>query len=166
VTDSKPDHLPTFNGDGNLPPGDYWPSATDFEKRFVNVVGSSTRARIYIGFNRHRGKLLNEGVALAAPCLLDGSFTTSKSHPGDIDLVVEVEEAALSKSTRLQQLLSGPGAKADFSCDAYPLIVYDASHPNFKSVTEAGRAYWNKWFGTDRRGNSKGRLWSTAGGFR
>ncbi|MEO7591017.1 MAG: hypothetical protein ABI134_07375, partial [Byssovorax sp.] len=83
-----------------------------------------------------------------------------------IDLVVEVEEAALSKSTRLQQLLSGPGAKADFSCDAYPLIVYDASHPNYKSVTEAGRAYWNKWFGTDRRGNSKGRLWSTAGGFR
>ena len=88
------------------------------------------------------------------------------SDPGDIDLVVEVEEAKWSASVRLHQLLSGPDAKADFSCDAYPLVVYEVTHPNFKKVTEAGRAYWKKWFGMDRSGNSKGRVWSATRGFR
>ena len=161
-----PTPLPAFNGDGNLPPGDYWPSKAKFEAQFVSVASSSSRPLIYDGFNRHRAELLDEGVTTLAKCLLDGSFTTSKRDPEDIDLVVEIDEATLTRSQRVQQLLSGPNAKADFFCDAYPLVVYDVSHPHYKSVTEAGRAYWTKWFGTDRLGNCKGRIWTNAGGFR
>lgn len=161
-----PDPLPAFNSDDNLPAGDYWPSRSDFETRFVTVSESSARPRIYDGFKRHRAELLAEGALRGSPCLLDGSFTTSKVEPGDIDLVVEVGEATFSASLRLRQILSGPNAKPEFSCDAYPVIVYDASHPHFKAVTEDGRAYWRKWFGRDRRGNPKGRVWSAVGGFR
>lgn len=161
-----PTPLPPFNSDGNLPPGDYWPSTAEFEARFVSVPGSASRSPIYQGFNRHRIELIAHGVADAAPCLLDGSFTTNKCDPEDIDLVVEVDESTLFRSRGLQQLLSGPNTKADFLCDAYPLIVYDDTHPNYKAVTESGRAYWEKWFGTDRTGNSKGRVWSNVGGFR
>jgi hypothetical protein len=158
--------LPPFNADGNLPSGDYWPSTAEFEERFVAVPGSSTRLRIYDGFKRHQTELLAQGVAHGAPCLLDGSFTTNKCDPGDIDLVVEVDEVTLSGSVRLQQLLSGSKVKPDFSCDAYPLVVYEESHPDYNAVTEAGRAYWIKWFGTDRSGNPKGRVWTNTGGFR
>lgn len=161
-----PTLLPSFNGNGNLPPGDYWPSTAEFEARFVSVPCSVSRLPIYHGFNRHRAELLAHGVANEAPCLLDGSFTTTKCDPEDIDLVVEVDQSTLLGSQRLQQLLSGPNAKPEFSCDAYPLIVYEDSHPDYKSVTEDGRAYWTKWFGTDRLGNAKGRVWSNVGGFR
>jgi hypothetical protein len=161
-----PTPFPAFNGDGNLPPGDYWPSTAEFEERFVSVTSSESRPLIYQGFNRHRTELLAQGVADVAPCLLDGSFTTNKCDPEDIDLVVEVDQSTLLGSERLQQLLSGPNAKSDFLCDAYPLIVFDDNHPDYKAVTEAGRAYWTKWFGTDRLGNSKGRVWTNTGGFR
>jgi hypothetical protein len=158
--------LPAFNGDGNLPSGDYWPSTAEFEAGFVSVPGSSSRPQIYDGFKRHRNELLAEGVSTCAQCLLNGSFTTNKCNPEDIDLVVEIDEAAWLHSQRLQQLLSGPNSKADFFCDAYPLLVYDVNHPHYNSVTEAGRAYWSKWFGTDRLGNHKGRIWANAKGFR
>lgn len=162
----SPTPLPAFNGDGNLPSGDYWPSKAEFEARFISVADSSSRPLIYEGFNRHRIELLAHGVADEAPCLLDGSFTTNRLDPQDLDLVVEVDEVAFLGSQRLQYLLGGPSAKAEFCCDAYPLVVYDATHPSFASVTEAGREYWTKWFGTDRLGNPKGRVWTNTGRFR
>ena len=161
----RPAPLPAFNGDGNLPPGDYWPSAADFEARFVTVAGSSTRRAIYDGFTRHRGEIRRDGVADTAPCLLNGSFTTSKTDPNDIDLVVEVDANTFLASARLHRLLGGPVATPDYLCDAYPLLVFAPTHPSYQTVTDAGRDYWRKWFGTDRGGNRKGLVWSKVQGF-
>jgi hypothetical protein len=158
--------LPAFDAHGNLPPGDHWPAEADFEARFVHVPGSNSRAEIYDGFKRHRAELLDAGVDQDADCLLDGSFTTSKLDPGDIDLVVEVDALLFLESDRLQKLLSGPGAKDEFSCDAYPLIVYPENDPRHAAVTAQGRAYWRKWFGRDRQNHDKGRVWAKARGFR
>ena len=158
--------LPPFDDHGNLPSGDYWPTEADFEGRFVNVAGSSSRENIYAGFKNHRAELLAAGVDDAASCMLDGSYTTSKLDPGDIDLVVEVDAFLFQDSERLQELLSGPDAKPDFSCDAYPLLVLPEDHPQFEQITQKGRTYWHKWFGRDRANNPKGRVWATARGFR
>jgi len=93
--------LPPFDDHGNLPSGDYWPTEADFEGRFVNVAGSSSRENIYAGFKNHRAELLAAGVDDAASCMLDGSYTTSKLDPGDIDLVVEVDAFLFQDSERL-----------------------------------------------------------------
>jgi hypothetical protein len=158
--------LPAFDAHGNLPPGDYWPAQTDFEERFVHLRSTSSRADIYDGFKRHRSALLAAGIDQTADCLLDGSYTTSKLDPGDIDLVVEVEATVFDSSARVQELLSGPDAKQDFHCDAYPLLVYPQSDPHFQAVTVQGRAYWRKWFGRDRQNQEKGHVWAKAQGFR
>lgn len=158
--------LPPFNAQGNLPSGDYWPTEANFEERFVNVHGSSSREKIYVGFKSHRAALLAAGVADDSKCMLDGSYTTSKLDPGDIDLVVEVVSTLFDSSERVQELLSGPDAKPDFSCDAYPLLVLSEDDPDYESITAQGRSYWRKWFGRDRANNPKGRVWTTARGFR
>lgn len=162
------DSLPEFNDYGALPVGDYAPTRADFELRFVDVP-SSTRKAIYDGWGRHRTALEAAGLASSERQLLNGSFLTAKPDPGDLDLVVEVTTPDLSPSTQaglapVLQLLSGPGAKPKYSCDAYPLLVLPAVSPDFHAVTEVGRAYWMKWFGQDRLGRPKGRVWATVGG--
>lgn len=157
--------LPAFDIHGNLPEGDYWPTEADFETRFVHVHGSASRSGIYDGFKRHRAALLAAGVDPDADCLLDGSYTTEKLDPGDVDLAVEVDHETFLHSTQVQALLPGPDTKAEFHCDAYPVLVLPDDHPHFERVTVAARAYWGKWFGRDRSANAKGCVWAKAQGF-
>src|SRR4051812_37261343 len=95
--------LPAFDSNGNLPQGDYSPSELEFESRFVNVPLSTTRSSVYSAFQRHRADLLANNVSPFAPCLLDGSFTTSKQDPEDIDLVVEVDADLVLRSARVRE---------------------------------------------------------------
>ena len=162
--------LPAFDGHGNLPAGDYWPTSQDFEERFVRLQASATRLAIYLGWGRHRKDLAACGLVQTAAILLNGSYTTSKVDPGDLDLAVEVPISDSSDMcgpmAPVFNLLQGPAMKPPYQCDAYPIPVLPASHPAHVAVTQAARAYWNKWFGTDRSGNAKGRVWATLGGLR
>jgi len=159
------DNLPGFSSSGHLPPGDYWPSRTDFHQRFVDVGASKTRRPIANGWASHRSDLVACGCAPDSACLLDGSYTSSKADPGDIDLVVIFAPPRDSKSfTATLALLRGPNMKAKYCCDAYPLIALPVTHPKYATVTEKGLAYWRKWFGHDRSGAPKGRVWSRLDG--
>lgn len=161
--------LPGFGPNDALPPGDYAPARADFEIRFVSVPSSSTRIDIYDGWNRHRAALLQAGLPTDSRQILNGSFTTAKPSPGDLDLAVEVpitsaEYDSLSKPSPVMELLTGPGMKSDFGCDAYPILMLPASHSDYDTVTLKAISYWLKWFGTARDGSAKGRVWATAGG--
>jgi len=161
--------LPGFGPNSALPPGDYAPDRSDFESRFVRVPSSSTRVDIYGGWNRHRAALLQAGLPANSRQLLDGSFTTAKLSPGDLDLAVEVSVTSadydsLSSATPVMNLLTGSGMKSDFRCDAYPILVLPASHSDYDTVTLQAISYWLKWFGKARDGSAKGRVWATVGG--
>src|SRR2546423_280372 len=82
--------LPGFDATGTLPPGDYSPTQSDFEDRFVNTGDARRRRAIYEGWIRHRQALIRDGLAESARQLLNGSYMTSKEVPGDIDIAVEV----------------------------------------------------------------------------
>jgi uncharacterized protein DUF6932 len=164
-----PGLLPAFASNGALPPGDYAPTKSDFETRFVNTSISGPRSRIYEGWNLHRTALIEAGLSPASRQLLDGSFTTNKPSPGDLDLAVEVlisssQFTSLSDSDPVMRLLQGPQMKSRFHCDAYPILVLPATHPDYDTVTLQIIAYWMKWFGTSRDGSPKGRVWATVGG--
>lgn len=154
--------LPEFV-DGYLPEGDHCPTQAEFEQRFV--APAERRHVVYEGYNRHSKALRDAGVAATARCLINGSYATSKPDPGDIDLVVGIEERHAA-SCEVAALLSGPGTKEAFSCDAYAVLEYPEDHPHFKAVTQSAWAYWRTWFGRDRSGRPKGRVWATVGGFR
>lgn len=133
--------------DKHLPPGDYFPRKDAFEATFV--PDSSRRAETYEGWNKHRDALQTAGLPTASRQLLNGSFTTSKETPGDIDLAVEVPDAdqVFQDPSRLQaivNLLRGPEMKPDFDCDAYPIYVFPEEHPHYIRATVEGVRYWTK----------------------
>lgn len=163
--------LPGWSAHGALPAGDYWPTQGSFEAVLVRVEGSSTRAAIYSGWNSHRSALRTVGCDDMACCLLNGSYTTTKQDPNDLDLVVflDVDPDDADSVTRFERaapLLQGPKAKDPYLCDAYAVPVLPRSHPDHEAVTAKAKAYWLKWFARDRAGRLKGRVWTRLGGFR
>ena len=162
-----PSTLPLFTAAGSLAQGDFAPSRLEFEGRFVNT-GSLRRADIYAGLLDHRRALQDDGLSASSRQLLNGSFTTTKPEPGDIDLAVEVPLASNQRPPRpdepIGRLLLGPHMKLQFSCDAYPIYVLPSDHPHYQQVTLASVRYWTKWFGRDRLGHPKGRVWANTGG--
>ena len=164
--------IPLFTAEGCLPPGDFLPLRIDFETRFVEMGDRARRALIYRGWNAHRLDLVSAGIAQSARQLLDGSYTTAKASPGDIDIAVEVplsgsgELTGLTPDHAVVRLLQGPQMKADYHCDAYPIYSLPKEDPNYQNVTVRAIQYWTKWFGRNRSGTPKGRLWSTTGGLK
>lgn len=162
--------LPGLTDDGVLPPGDYAPNRAEFERAFVHVGNVARRTEMYAGWQRHRARLLGDGLPGSARELLDGSFTESAWDPRDIDIVVEypvtsTELRMLTPSSPVVRLLQGGLMKAEYDCDAYPLYSLPEDDPAYEKVTLAGLRYWMKWFGRTRLGIEKGRVWASVGGF-
>ena len=82
--------IPLFNAEGCLPPGDFLPAQIEFEKRFVRIGDQVRRTSVYRGWTLHRSELLGASVPDTARQLLNGSYTTAKESPSDIDIAVEV----------------------------------------------------------------------------
>lgn len=96
------------------------------------------------------------GLADSTRQLLDGSFTTAKPSPEDLDLAVEVpltaaEYASLSEVHPVLSLLKGPQMKPLYRCDAYPILVLPAEHPQYDRVTGESIAYWLERFANQSR---------------
>jgi len=161
--------IPLFQPNGSLPPGDFAPSRHEFESRFVYTGDVSQRGRIYEGWNIHREELMRAGIPVRALQLVNGSYTTSKLSPGDVDVAVEVPvEYAVLRSIQpdhpILRLFRASYIRAIYHCDAYPIYSLPKNDPLYDCVTAEAIRYWSKWFGRDRAGNPKGRVWATTGG--
>jgi hypothetical protein len=127
--------LPAFNDEGCLPAGDYQASREEFERRFVVTGDRDRRASIYRGWDRHRRALIEAGLPDTARQLVDGSYTTNKESPGDIDIAVQVPMsgsaamASLTPDHSIVRLLLGPAMKAAYFCDAYPVYSLPKDDP-------------------------------------
>ena len=110
---------------------------------------STTRSDLIHGFREYVGHLSSFGVPIEV--WIDGSFTTDKLNPNDIDLVVFSPAAnlnALSEDKQLsfRALLDQPSIKRRFGCDVY------FSPTENKEM----RSYWRGWYGFDRNEQPKG----------
>lgn len=168
--DSFDGPLPAFGPDGALPPGDFRPPVAEFEARFVAAGDQVQRGAVYAGWNAHRAALSGAGLPTHTRQLVNGSFTTVKPSPADVDIVVEVPIDSDTLATAgtdhpILSLLRGPLMKPEFRCDAYPIYHLPEDDPARTVVTVPAIRYWTKWFGTTRSGSPKGRVWATTGGF-
>jgi hypothetical protein len=84
---------------------------------------------------------------------LDGSFTTKKPNPNDIDIVFFVDEQDVMTLPRNRQVdltnlfLHDKGRiKITYKCDIYVVAI-----PN-----PTNRSYWRGWFGFNRNEEPKG----------
>lgn len=111
--------IPEFDENGHLPPGIHEATFDEIIKRF-SLPKSRTR--------RSRTKSLQAFYSFIRPyakeIYIDGSYTTRKSAPNDVDIVVFLRDGFsltnkfrqrllkfLSKKTHLQIIISVPGDK-------------------------------------------------------
>ena len=111
--------------------------------------GSTTRAPLIASLEAYAQHFLDLGASVEL--WIDGSFTTKKLDPNDIDLVVFSSEAAVNSLPPKQQsmfgaLLDQPTVKKRFGLDVYFCPVEN----------QPMRSYWRGWFGFDRSEQPKG----------
>ena len=127
-----------------------------FEQFFVNNFPfSTTRNVIYSGLLLYLSDFGNTLRQLKYPGLwkvwLNGSFTTNKIIPADIDIVnVLADDTALRSNKYSFEPFFARNARKTYGVDAYFLLV------NESNQAKELLTYWQNWLGTDRFGFSKG----------
>jgi len=87
---------------------------------------------------------------------VDGSYTTHKPEPDDIDILLVIDYSALLQIPEEQlravsPLLNRSFVKANYNID---VLLLPENHPEVDYSER--RSYWRGWFGFDRRENPKG----------
>jgi|SRR5690554_5639284 len=115
----------------------------------LDFPASKTREPLIEGLKAFIAHLANVGVPVEL--WIDGSFTTKKTDPNDIDLVVFSPAEALNnlpadKQALFQALTDRASIKNNFGCD----VLFCPSE-NLDM-----RSYWRGWYGFDRNEQPKG----------
>lgn len=152
--------IPDFDENGNLPPvGLIRPTVQEFEERFVKGA-EDTRIRkdLFDNYNEYCNKLIS--LEVASIQWVNGSFTTKKPNPNDIDLVIHFDGMKIHQDKDLQvsveKLIDKKEMKFRYKCHPQFVLVYPQTIPDLHSYYIKRYEYWLKWFSKDREGNSKG----------
>jgi hypothetical protein len=151
--------ITSFNFDNN---GNIFPysiiniSLEKFKEEFVIGFSSSkTRANIFNGYTNYL-KDFHNAIGSSWTQWIDGSFTTNKIDPSDVDLVNLVDINILnSKVPEVRRFLTKYGSKKNYVVDGYIIPIADVNDKRYPA-TEAAIKYWKTWFGKDRASNPKG----------
>jgi len=152
--------IPEFDDNGNLPPvGLIRPTIQEFEARFV--IGAQVkdiRREIFNGYKKYCDQV--RSFAVASTQWVDGSYTTEKPDPKDIDLVIHFDGMKLNQDEDLQKhcekLIDKNEMKLVYKCHPQFVLVYPKDEPDLYSYYIQRYNYWLKWFSRDRDGNIKG----------
>jgi len=148
-----------FNANGYLEPGLHIMTVEEFQAAFVTPFPhSTTRSNILVGYVRHRSELVQ--LLDAFEQFVDGSFTTNKNDPNDVDLLVMadgdlVDALSPDDKIKLTELVDGKATQGKYLCDAYFLPTYPDTHPMYVHIRPQ-RKYWMGEFGFDRCDVAKG----------
>jgi hypothetical protein len=120
------------------------------EDVFKNLVqdfsGSETRAKLFENLLKYNEDL-QEVLRSDYFQYINGSFTTKKNNPNDIDLVNFVDhQALLGNEKQVEENFLNKSAIDIYGIDAYLVVVYPEFHP-YRVRTLSDVAYWNHWFG-------------------
>lgn len=148
----------TFDKFGHLIPYDL--ITTDWENielQFAQPFDQfETRQAIYEALRIYLTELKAE---LAIPLIiwLDGSFTTKKPDPNDVDFVIFVDTDTFQKHQSTIQRYVAKRRELNSLTDGYFVEVFPPNHTSY-FVTEADTIEWYHRFGRDRHKRRKGIL--------
>lgn len=91
------------------------------------------------------------GIGINAEVWLDGSFTTKKPNPADIDIVIyfdpnELQALDLKRQKTLEELADNNRSRMKYKCDLYFAL----------NNRQELRSYWRGWFSFNRAEEPKG----------
>lgn len=144
--------IPDFNDEGNLPPGIYKPNLLEFKKRFVlSCANSKTRCPLYSNYIDYCNEII--AFDIASKNWVDGSFTTKKEDPGDVDIVVHYDALKLNsikeRAAIATRLLDRINTKTIFHCHTFLVPVYPPHDPRHVQTYLQSKK-WGKWFSQDK----------------
>jgi hypothetical protein len=155
MASSSSSSIPTFNSSGYLPEGIYQSNLTEFKDRFVNDFSNSrTRSDLFKGYVRLTKGLLN--TARFEKQWIDGSYTTNKVDPRDVDLVsfVDGNDTSISTNQTYQDIVDQI-MMDEYGCDSYIVPIFSDGDYR-KSFYDKNIKYWKNRWGKDRKGQDKG----------
>lgn len=148
-----------FDVEGNVYPRQVIDiTAQTIKERFVEAFPESkTRSNIFSGYLRYVGDFSRD-VGPAWGQWVNGSFTTTKVNPNDIDLVNLVGAGEVNRAgAKFRKFLTEHGSKETYLVDGYFIPCYPEGDER-SAITRKRVAYWLKHFGHDRRDRPKGLL--------
>jgi|LDZT01.1.fsa_nt_gi hypothetical protein len=149
--------LPGFDDIGNLHPGCYKPSANEFKTRFVDDFNtSSTRVEIFEGYQQYCDRVVNTGVAIKQ--WANGSFTTDKEDPGDIDLFNLFDGLAMNDTKIIDEvldLLDEDPIKTQYHCHSFGVSKYPEEMTELYSHYRKRLNHFLRLWRTDKKDNSR-----------
>jgi len=166
--------IPKFTEKGYLPQGCHSCSIDEFKKRFVHdFKDSDSRKSRFDGFIEFI-EYLKIAIKKELTYLINGSFTTNKNNPKDIDFVIvfdlsnldsvdyaffqnEVEKQVEKNIKRHEELKEIKNNNTDidgvYCCDWYPLYKTSPDDPQYEYYLEE-KEYWLDLF-EDSKENSE-----------
>jgi hypothetical protein len=144
--------IPVFNDEGNLLPGLYTPHLSEFKDRFVSdYPDSKTRISIFSDYINYCNQIIN--FEIASKNWVDGSFTTYKTDPGDIDIVVHYDALKLNSLQNRESIkdlfLDQLNARKKFQCHTLTVPIYPKHDPRY-ILTFISYNKWKNWFSQDK----------------
>lgn len=145
-----------FNSSGFLIPDTRIVSSKEeLEQYFVNEIKSNTRNDIFDNYSNYSLKLKEICKEESLVQWINGSFTTKKENPNDIDLVTFLDYRIISSNRNKLKNFVYPKSFELFEVDAYLIESYPNEHK--KSVLySSDKFYWIDQFTKtkrNRRGN-------------
>ena len=129
--------IPKFDENGNLScnPQFIRPSLKEFKERFIEdyiFQNSKTRSVIFDGYKTYCERILIFNVAKKQ--WVDGSYTTKKINPNDIDLVTLYDGIKINNHPEIHDelldLLNTDKNKEEYKCHAYKIIIWPKEIPD------------------------------------
>jgi hypothetical protein len=151
--------IPAFDSQGVLPIGRYPATVAEIESRFVHTFPASmTRAGLFDGWRARREELLD--LVSIEWEWVDGSFVTSKSNAGDIDVATFIQSDLLdevdpTQRQRIFELTVGSYPLITFGCHSFLVVIFKPPHPlHPQYLAQVG--YWDRQWTADRSVAGKG----------
>jgi hypothetical protein len=150
--------IPSFDTYGNIPEHSdfYRPPLKEFIDRFVNVKQLKQRQTLYSKYLRY----CNRFKKILLKVWIDGSYTTDKEMPSDMDVTVHYDALKLEKLRIVQfiekkKFLDQPYIFKTYKCHTQYVPVYPKNDMRY-ALTEIQFNKWKKHFTKDKKGNPKG----------
>lgn len=122
----------------------------ELDSTFVKPFVDKTRREYLLNrFGALTDKFKETG--LSAEVWIDGSFSTLKPNPGDIDVIFFVDEVQLNALAADKQRIIYELNNRTYSNIRYNCDVFIVPNQNFNL-----RSYWRGWFGFSRDEEPKG----------